>query len=251
MHEYVHTQQQTTIGDNLLAQCVIEGVAEFVAVKATGKQSTAPAMHYGKENFERVRTKFITQMFNPFTGFWLYSNAKNEFNIRDLGYYVGYTICEKYYEKAANKNQAIKEMIELNYNKPIDLAQFVDKSGYFANSVKLLQKKFDKSRPTVLRIKEFKNESQKVNPDLKEITIEFSDPMDNRFRNFELGPLGEKNVLQVKKFIGFSQDGKSITFEIEMKPSHRYQLIIGSEFRTADKEISLNPYLIDFKTADK
>ena len=34
IHEYIHTQQQTTIGYNLLAQSVIEGVAEFVAEKA-------------------------------------------------------------------------------------------------------------------------------------------------------------------------------------------------------------------------
>jgi len=49
VHEYVHTQQKTTIGINLLAQCVLEGVAEFVAEKATGKLSTAPALKYGYE----------------------------------------------------------------------------------------------------------------------------------------------------------------------------------------------------------
>lgn len=146
VHEYVHTQQKTTIGDNLLAQSVLEGVAEFVTVKATGKQSTAPAMSYGKANFGKVREKFATQMFDSFTGFWLYSNDENEFNVRDLGYYVGYAICEKYYEKATHKKQAIKEMIELDYNNEIELGKFVDKSGYFTKPTSKLKKQFEKSR---------------------------------------------------------------------------------------------------------
>jgi len=71
VHEYIHTQQNTTVRNNLLAQCVLEGVAEFIAVKATGKLSTAPALKYGyaKENFEKIRARFKTQMFNAFNGF--------------------------------------------------------------------------------------------------------------------------------------------------------------------------------------
>lgn len=252
VHEYVHTQQKTTIGNNLLSQCVLEGVAEFIAVKATGKQSTLPALKYGYEkgNFEKIRAKFETQMFNAFNGFWLYQNAENEFKVRDLGYYVGYVICEKYYNKATSRKQAIQEIIELDYNNEMELRKFVDKSGYFTNPVETLKSEYETNRPIVSSIKQFQNGSQKVEPGLTQITIEFSASMDKNFRNFELGPLGETNLLKLKKFIGFSEDGKSVSFEIELKPNQQYQLIIGEGFRT-DNGISLKPYLIDFKTADK
>ena len=169
----MHTQQKTTIGNNLLAQSVLEGVAEFVAVKATLKQSETPAILYGKQNFKRVREVFSKQMFNSFSGFWLYSSSKNEFETRDLGYYVGYDICEKYYQKAKDKNQAIKEMIELDYNNKNQLKKFTDQSGYFKTTIKKLEKQFEKDRPFVSKIAQFKNKSKNVDTTTSLLTIEF------------------------------------------------------------------------------
>ncbi|MCZ4244287.1 DUF2268 domain-containing putative Zn-dependent protease [Pedobacter punctiformis] len=249
IHEYVHTQQKTTIGNTLLAQSVLEGAAEFVAVTATGKQSETPAIAYGKQHFDRVREVFSKQMFNLFTGFWLYSSAENEFKNRDLGYYVGYDICEKYYQNAKDKKQAIKEIIELDYNNNAELYKFADKSGYFALPLKKLKKQFDNSRPTVLGISQFKNQDKTVDPAITQLTIQFSAKMDKRFRNFKLGPLGETNVLLIKKFVGFSEDGKSVTFEIELKPNQHYQLIVDDKFRD-ESGVSLKPYLIDIVTAN-
>lgn len=131
VHEYVHTQQKTTIGKNLLAQCVLEGVAEFMAEKAMGNPSTLPAISFGRLNAKAIKRRFKEQMFDSSTGFWLYSNQENEFKIRDLGYYVGYAICESYYRQSVNKNRAIKEMIELDYNNDTAMEKFINKSGYF------------------------------------------------------------------------------------------------------------------------
>jgi hypothetical protein len=248
VHEYVHTQQKATIIDNLLGQSIMEGVAEFVAVKGTGKPSTTPAVTYGYANNDRIREVFSKQMFNPFTGYWLYSNAPNEFNVRDLGYYVGYAICEKYYEKAADKKQAVKQMIELDYNDQVAVAQFVDKAGWLEKPVDEFRKQFEHDRPTVTGITQFQNGDSSVSPRLTEITIEFSKPMDERYRSFEFGPLGEQHLLRFKKFKQFSADGKSVTFEIELKPSQHYQIIVGSGFRSKET-LSLKPYLVDFKTA--
>jgi hypothetical protein len=252
-HEYIHTQQKTTIGDNLLAQSVLEGVAEFVTVLGTDKQSSAPALKYGYKNDNLLREKFAIQMFNTFTGFWLYSNADNEFNnVRDLGYYIGYAICKKYYEQAKDKKQAIKQMIELDYNNQITLRNFVDKSKYFNRPIAAYRKQFYKDRPTVVKISQFKNGNKSVNPNIKEITIEFSKPMNERFRSFELGSLGEKNLLPLKKIIDFSEDKKSVTFEIELKPNQHYQIIVGSGFRSNELySLSLKPYLIDITTDEK
>ena len=252
VHEYVHTQQKTTNGDNLLAQCVLEGVAEFIAVKATGKKSTTPALIFGYEkgNLEKIRARFETQIFNVSNGFWLYSNADNEFKVRDLGYYVGYVICEKYYNKASNKMQAVKEMIELDYNNEMELKKFIEKSGYFTKPLARIKMIYYKSRPIVTGIKQFQNESQNVTPSLKQITLTFSTAMNKNERGFEFGPLGENSVLSVKKVIGFSDDGRTFTFEVELDPKKRYQSIVSSRFETIDG-VNLKPFLIDFMTADK
>jgi len=251
VHEYVHTQQKTTNCNNLLGQSVMEGVAEFLSVKAMQTQSTAPAINYGKNNESLVKNAFTVQMFNIDRGFWLYSDAKNDFDTRDLGYYIGYAIAERNYEKAKDKQLAIKEMIELDYNNPVLLARYVDKSGYFTKSVKTYEKKYEKNRPQVVRIREFKNGDKNVSPSITRLTVEFSKEMQPPYRSFDSGPLGKENLIRIKSFLGFAEDGKSISLEIEpLEPNKRYQMELGMSFR--DKtSVRLKPYLIDITTTNK
>ncbi|WP_462267897.1 DUF2268 domain-containing putative Zn-dependent protease [Mucilaginibacter sp.] len=218
VHEYVHTQQKTTVGDDLLAQCTLEGVAEFMAEKATGQPSTLQAIVYGNNHAERVKEVFAQQMFNRSNGFWLYSNAQNEFGVRDLGYYVGYAICKNYYNRAKNKKQAIKDMITLDYNDAAALQNFTDQSGYFTVPVANLKDKYEARRPAVTGIAPFANNSTSADADLKQLTINFSVPMNTRYRNFELGPLGKDHLLKIKSPAIFSADGKSLTLEVELQP---------------------------------
>ncbi|RKR82124.1 putative Zn-dependent protease DUF2268 [Mucilaginibacter gracilis] len=248
IHEYVHTQQKTTVANTLLGQSVLEGVAEFLAVQVSGQASPTPAVAYGKRNDVRIRQAFAAQLFNPFTGFWLYSNQENEFHVRDLGYYVGYAICEKYYEKAADKKQAIREMIRLDYNDEAALSRFVEQSGYFDESMQSIKKRFETSRPAVVAIGPFSNGSSQVAPSTTKLTVTFSEAMDEKSRNFDLGPLGEDNLMRVKKILGYAEDGRSLSFEVELKPDRHYQLLLGEGFRNK-AGLSMRPYLIDFKTA--
>jgi hypothetical protein len=249
-HELIHTQQKTTVCDNLIGQSLMEGVAEFVAVIGTGKSSSHPAIEFGKKNEQAIRDAFSAQLFNSFTGYWLYSNATNPFNNqRDLGYVVGYQICQAYYQKEKNKKAAIEKMILLDYNQPADLAAFVDQSGYFSKPMKTLEQEFDLQRPYVTKIEQFANGDSLVNPEINTLTIHFSAPIDERYRSFELGPLGEKNLLRLVTFKGMSADKQSVSFEIQLKPKQHYQLVVGSGFRSPGKESkSLKPYLIDFTT---
>jgi hypothetical protein len=247
VHEFVHTQQKSTIGNSLLAQCVLEGVAEFLAVQATGQTSSAPALTYGPLHDLRIKEVFTNQIFSANTGFWLYNNRKSEFGIRDLGYYVGYAICQRYYVNAVDKKQAIKTMIELNYNDEKALNNLVDQSGYFEQPVTTIRANYEKERPTVTKVVEFNNLAGNVNPGISVLTVEFSAPMNTAVRSFELGPLGDSTALMIKRFIAFSEDSRSITIEVELKPSRHYQLLISDRFE--DKEgRPLSPYLIDFKT---
>lgn len=248
IHEYVHTQQKTTIGNSLLAQTVIEGVAEFLAEKALEINSPNPQIEFGRKNDAKIKAKYTLEMFSPYLFNWIWNSADNEFEMRDLAYYVGYAICDSYYNNASDKTKAIKEMIELDYNNETDLIAFVEKSGYFDETLNTYKESFENSRPTVVAIEPFENKEQSVDPRINEITIVFSEPMNQGFRNFKYGPLGEDALMRIKNVVGWSEDGKSLTLEIEdLSPNNQYQITIGSGFRSL-KSIPIKEYLIDFKT---
>lgn len=250
VHEYVHTQQKPMVY-NLLSECIYEGVAEFVSWKVTGKFTAPGAVSTGKKDPDRVRKAFEKDIFNRHRHRnWLWSDAPNEFNERDMGYYIGYALCELYYNKATDKKAAIKYLIELNYKDEKQIEQFVNGTGYFSAPVAELYASFEKSRPQVTGITGLSNGGTNVKPGLTKITIHFSAPMSSAHRGFDYGPLGESNALKVKTIVGMSSDGKSLTFTAELKPAKRYQVLITNNFRTPDG-IPLKPFLIDFATAKK
>ncbi|MCP9750414.1 hypothetical protein [Ferruginibacter sp. HRS2-29] len=247
VHEYVHTQQYPPV-DNLLSYCVREGVAEFVSVKATGKPSSTPAIAFGKKNTKAVRAKFEADMFSLYKrDEWLWSDAPNKFDVRDLGYYIGYAICEKYYQRAADKSKAIKEMIELDYSNENAFGKFVESSGYLSASLDKLYNKFQKARPVATGVKEFRNGSQDVDPALTFITVRFSQKMDTRFRSTGLGALGKDHFPKVSA-IKFSADGMSVTYEVKLEPGKEYQLILENGYRSVDA-LQLKQYEVHFKTS--
>ncbi|WP_432410689.1 hypothetical protein [Rasiella sp. SM2506] len=136
VHEYIHTQQNQNLESNLLGISVLEGVAEFVSTLAMGRsESTQPAVLYGKANSAAVKMAFTKDMFHKEYGYWLWSQQENEFETRDLAYYIGYAIAENYYTKATDKQVAIKKMIELDHYNETEIENFVDASGYFDTAV--------------------------------------------------------------------------------------------------------------------
>ncbi|WP_316824448.1 hypothetical protein [Pedobacter miscanthi] len=249
LHEYVHTQQKTNMGDNLLAQCVMEGVAEFISEKVMASPSTTPALAYGKTHTESIKKAFSLHMFNSGNGFWLYSNVENQFGVRDLGYYVGYAIAELYYTQATDKAGAIAKMIQLDYNNMEALSTYVDQSGYFDQKVRQLKDEYEKNRPVVLSAipERLADSGDTLNYKFK---VVFSKPMNKRYRNFDFGPLGKENAMFIKNFIGFSADGITAEFEVQLKPNKQYQLVLGESFRDLNG-VGIKPYLIDFITGEK
>lgn len=141
VHEYVHTQQNP-IADNLLYQVIYEGVAEFVSTKAMNMRSNVSAIEFGKSN-PKVKQKFENEMFEEKTYEWMWSNAPNEFDMRDLGYYIGYTIAEKSYEQSDDKLMAIKKMIELDYTNSEEIDSFIDSTNFFSKPINKLRQEFE------------------------------------------------------------------------------------------------------------
>lgn len=129
IHEYVHTQQKETQG-SLAQQSVREGVAELVAELITNRKPKLPVYTYGPAHDDDIRQRFLLDMDGNSYEDWLWNNVNNRFGVSDIGYYVGYRIARSYYEKAANKRQAIKDLIELPYDDPAAVRALIERSGY-------------------------------------------------------------------------------------------------------------------------
>ncbi|MCE3296913.1 MAG: hypothetical protein K0R65_2627 [Crocinitomicaceae bacterium] len=249
IHEYIHTQQKTTIGNTLLAQTIIEGAAEFVAATALQINSPNEQVTFGKLNDEKIKKAYVKEMFSTNFNNWIWNSPDNEFHMRDLGYYVGYAICEKYYALAHDKKQAVKHMIELDYNDREQLIRFVEASGYFEQDLSVYEKEFEASRPVIVKIEPFENGKSDVDAGIKKVTLHFSQPMNKSSADFDIGPLGDQHVMWLEKRLGFSADGKSYSFEIKsLVPGMRYQLLVTGDF-TNSSGIPLKPYLIDIETS--
>lgn len=63
---------------------------------------------------------------------------------------------------------------------------------------------FDSKRPTVTKVKQFENKTQNVNPKIKDITVEFSQPLNGHHTSVDFGNLGQdafpKGTLKVRYY---------------------------------------------------
>ncbi len=246
-HEYIHTQQKP-LADNLLSYCLYEGVAEFLSCMATGKNSNTPAVEFGKQHTDKVVARFMEDIYFGNVNNWLWSVNRNELQMRDLGYYIGYEICERYYQKSANKAEAVRQLMELDFfdNKQVEM--IVDGSGLFPKSLQAMWKDYEKKRPLVVSVKPFL-ETNTVKSGLIRIDISFSQEMDTTFRGFDVGPKGEAFVYEFKRIIGWSEDQKTFSYEVFVKPRQSYQFSITNAFRNKNG-IRLKPFLVEFQSGD-
>ncbi len=127
-HETVHVQQRNTSTQMLLARCIKEGSADFIAELVTGKKLSSPYMIYGTANEKELWKKFQSEMSGNDSKDWLYNGSQSD--NADLGYFMGYVISKSYYSNAVNKKDAVREILELNFNSRKDVEEFLFKSKY-------------------------------------------------------------------------------------------------------------------------
>lgn len=245
-HEYVHTQQREPVED-LLSYCIYEGVAEYISCLATGKASNTPAIAFGKANQTKVIDQFLKDLHFGNLYNWLWGENRNELKIRDLGYYIGYEICERYCNMASDKTQAIKDLIELDYTKNEAIERIVDQSKLLPKPLSDLKKEYDAQRPSVLSVAPFNNKRKKVKPGIIPISITFSEEMDVEHRGFEFGPLGAEYAYEFHKIVGWSNQNRTFTIEVKVKPNRKYQTVISTRFRNK-QGFRLQPFLVEFET---
>jgi hypothetical protein len=126
-HEYAHVQQVRELVDDehptVLERSLIEGAAEFVAELTSGRTGFAhfDALTKGRER--EIETAFAADVDQTDLSRWVDNSTMEKGN--DLGYWVGYRICKAYYQRAADKQQALREILELT-----DPHAFLAKSGW-------------------------------------------------------------------------------------------------------------------------
>ncbi|MGR3810280.1 gliding motility protein GldB-related protein [Jiulongibacter sp. NS-SX5] len=247
-HEYIHTQQKEMVY-NLLSQCLYEGTAEFVSCYVTGKTSSLPAIKFGKKNQAKVVKKYVEDLYLRSNDYnWLWGENRNELEVRDLGYWIGYEIAERYFNKSSDKKLAIKELIELDYTNEDQVEHIVDQSSLLPETIESLYQSYEKSRPRVIKIAEFENRATDVDPGIKSITVYFSDKLNGIQNGLDFGPLGGDFYPEVDNSTRkWGDDLQSYSFEVNLQANKHYQLVIGSNFRLVNG-IRLKPYLIEFKT---
>jgi tetratricopeptide (TPR) repeat protein len=124
MHESIHTLQLTR-ASRLLDAVILEGSCDFIASLVTGKKINTPHYVYGAENEQELWEELKKDKDDLSYVNWLYQGDKSKERPADLGYFMGYRICEEYYNNAGDKKQAIKDIIEVK-----NFEDFLKKSGY-------------------------------------------------------------------------------------------------------------------------
>jgi hypothetical protein len=126
-HEYAHVQQAVALVDNeqptVLERSLIEGAAEFVAELTSGKTGYQhfAALTQGRER--ELETAFAADIDQTELARWVDNSTMEQGG--DIGYWIGYRIVKAYYRRATDKQQALREILQLSQPKA-----FLEKSGW-------------------------------------------------------------------------------------------------------------------------
>jgi hypothetical protein len=131
VHEYVHTQQSLENEDKtlLLGNAILEGACDFITNLILPSYMPHYIPYY-QSNELKIWNQFYFEKQNKSKSQWIGTGLTDKIPMDDLGYAVGFTISKHYYDKAKNKQQAIKDIITLNYADTVAVNTFLKKSGY-------------------------------------------------------------------------------------------------------------------------
>ncbi|NIG55446.1 hypothetical protein [Chitinophaga sp. Cy-1792] len=129
IHEYVHTQQKGE-GKVLLSQSIYEGACDFITELVLHEPLMHSYLTYGRLHEQELKEAFKKEMFGEELSNWLY-NGSTSATMGDLGYFMGYTICKSYYRHAQNKQQAVSDIIDLDYTNLEAVKKFLNDAQYY------------------------------------------------------------------------------------------------------------------------
>ncbi|WP_205503576.1 tetratricopeptide repeat protein [Rufibacter psychrotolerans] len=125
-HELIHFIQTNKSDTTLLAGALTEGMADFIGELISGVNINKRLHTFGNPREKEIWEKFKAEMYLNRSKNWIANGGQERPDWpADLGYYMGYKICEAYYNKATDKKQAVKDILEIK-----DPKAFFEQSGY-------------------------------------------------------------------------------------------------------------------------
>jgi len=133
MHEYGHVQQEGPVstvdmgkpGATVLTMSLMEGAADFFAELFSGDVGNVAQRNVVKGHEGEVERAFVHDEDNTDLSDWMYNSQGTTEHPGDLGYWVGYRIVKAYYGRAADKHQALIDILHMT-----DAKAFVTRSGW-------------------------------------------------------------------------------------------------------------------------
>lgn len=121
-HELIHIQQQYD-GGSLLAACIKEGAADFIAELISGKHINQHVHDFANPREKELWLEFKERMNKKeYTG-WLYTATEGRPS--DLGYWMGYKITKAFYDVTPDKKKAIDDIMNIkNFGKFLEQSQY-------------------------------------------------------------------------------------------------------------------------------
>jgi len=124
-HELVHFNQKVST-NGLRGSTVGEGMADFIGEMCSGGFINDSIHPYGNAHEKELWVQWNEEVNGKNRILdWTGSYSQTKPRPGDLGYYVGYRICQSYYNQATDKRKAIQDMLEMT-----DAKKFVQDSGY-------------------------------------------------------------------------------------------------------------------------
>ena len=250
LHEYVHTQQKGYNTTSLLKQAIREGACDFMTELILKSKLNTSYSKYGRANLDELKAEFKKEMFSSDLSNWFYNGLKMG-ERADLGYYIGYEIAKSYYQNTKNKKQAIKDIIELDYNDEEKVEEFLRKSKFYEEGFdrEKIMLEYENNKPTIVKFEPFENNAVDVNSDTKELKITFSKEMDPSKISIKYGEKGKDNF-PLKSVKLYENNFTTLVFEIELEPNKEYEFLITNEnFKSKDGyQLKEKELLVQFKT---
>jgi uncharacterized protein YjaZ len=84
---------------------------------------------YGDAHEQELWAEFRKEMLGTDINRWMYQGDREKDRPADLGYYIGYKICESFYHRAPEKREAVRRILQVT-----DAQGFLKESGYGGGS---------------------------------------------------------------------------------------------------------------------
>jgi hypothetical protein len=124
-HELTHIEQKDGNPKTLLGAAFHEGSADFIGELISGFNINGGVAVFGVAHERELWEEMRPDLHGANLSKWLYNGDGAVGRPADLGYFIGYRIAKAYYDRATDKAQAIRDILEVQ-----DYDAFLAKSGY-------------------------------------------------------------------------------------------------------------------------